>query len=365
MAVTSAALRVKKNAELLEEVERLLERISEIAQREDKKTGFCIGNTTKKVSHDHFFTPIRNTPPCIAASIIIDKVAIAETLTKAIDGRVDYIFVDTEKKISPELYSSHDVGNVERAVRHFAKKSKVLTYKGNDITVDAVDCFLAQLISRDERGLGGKKAAVIGAGNIGFKIALKLTERGANVVMVRRDMKKLKTIVRALNYIKPESTIAKISGTSRIKDALEGADIVIGLTPGTHDITQEMISLIKDGAVLIDVGKGSFDRLAAQAAEKRGLSIYRTSIAASFEGQVAMLLKTEETLKRSIGRRVVEGIPIVSGGLLGRKNEVVVDDISRPQEIYGIADGCGDFIRSLSDEQKADLSRLRGVIQNV
>ncbi len=351
-----------ESEDLLEELERTLEDILAIAKKENKKTGFCIGNTTKKVARDYFFTPIRNTSGCVAGSIIIDCVAMAEAITRAVDGRVDYIFVDTEKKISPELYSPADAGNVERAVRQLASRSKVLTYKGNDLTVDAIDCFLAQLVVSDFRGLGGKKVAIIGAGNMGFKLALKLTERGAYVVMVRRNTKVLNTIVRALNYVKPRSTIAKITGTSDIQTALVDTDIVIGLTPGTHDITREMISKVKDGAILIDAGKGSFSREAIGEAERRGLQIYRASIAASFEGQISMLLKMEEILEREAGRREINGVSIISGSLMGHKGDLVVDNFLNPTQVFGVADGTGDFNREPSDEELENLRWLRGFI---
>jgi len=349
---------VLDSEELLEQLELILKEISSIAKKANKKTGFCIGNTTKKVARDYFFTPIRNTSLCVAGSIIIDCVAIAEAITRAADGRVDYIFVDTEKKISPELYSLADAGNVERAVRQLASRSKVLTYKGNDLTVDAMDCFLAQLVVPDVRGLGGKKVAIIGAGNMGFKLALKLTERGAYVVMVRRNTKVLNTIVRALNYVKPRSTIAKITGTSDIQAALVDADIVIGLTPGTHDITREMIAGVKDSAILVDAGKGSFSAEAIEEAGRRTLPVYRASIQASFEGQVTMLLKTEEILAREVGRREIDGVSIVSGSLMGCKGDLVVDNFLNPAQVFGVADGTGDFNREPSAKEIANRQLL-------
>ena len=364
MPATFGSKRLTDSEMFLREVESVLTRVQGIAKKEGKKTGFCIGNTTKKISRDYFFTPIRNTLQCVSASIIIDRVALAELLTKTIDGKVDYIFVDTEKKISPDLYSAHDAGNVERAVRGFATKSKVLTYKGNDLTVDALDCFFAQMLSFDERGLGAKKVAIIGAGNIGFKIALKLTERGAHVVLVRRDKEKLDLIVEAINCVKPAGTIAKAVGTTDMREAVKDADVVIGLTPGTKDITAEMISLVKEDAVLIDAGKGSFSPEAIQEAERRWLKIYRASVTASFEGQINMLLKMEELLEKTVGRREWEGIAIVSGSLLGRKGEMVVDNIFDPAEIYGIADGFGDFNRNPSAKEKRNLETLAELIKN-
>lgn len=340
------------------EVDRILRQVRTLGQSENKKTGFCIGNTAKKVARDYFFTPIRNTALCVCGSIIIDKVAIAEALLQRIDGKVDYIFIDTEKKISPEMYSEHDAGNVERLARHLAVKSLILTYKGNDLTVDALDCFLAYKMGHDERGAGGKKIAIIGAGNIGVKLAIKLMERGANVFLVRRDSRKLAAIVQALNDIKPQGTIARVHGTKDIRKAAADADVIVGLTPGTEDITAAMLRKLKPGALLIDGGKGSFSRDAVKEAERQGISVWRSSIIASFEGQVAMLLKMHDLLEHPAGRKLWNGIPIVSAGLVGGHGEVIVNDIECPKEIFGIADGSGDFIRNLNAGQKKQLKQL-------
>jgi len=343
---------------LLEEVHLVLQKIKEIGRLQKKKIGFCIGNTTKKIERDYFFTPLRNAAQCVCGSIIIDRVAIAEVIARAIDGEVDYIFVDTEKKISPELYGAEDAGNVERTFRSTICKSKILTFKGNDLTVDSLDCFLAQFLAFDMRGLGAKKVAVIGAGNIGFKIALKLVERGAHVFMVRRNTKVLSTIVRALNFVKPRSTLAKIVGTSNIGLAMENADVVIGVTPGTQDITAAMLASVKPSAVLIDAGKGSFSSEAVEEAGRRCLQIFRSSIISSFEGQIAMLLKMEELLQGTVGRGTIEGVPVVSGNIVGFKGEIVVDNFICPAEIYGVADGCGDFNRSPSEHEEENLRIL-------
>jgi len=353
-----------KREELLTEMETIYRELIQIAKRENKKIGFCIGNTTQKIDHDYFFTPIRNTSRCVAGSIIIDCVSIAVEIAKALDGRVDYFFIDTEKKISPELYGESDAGNVERAVKEVVQESKILTYKGNDLIVDAIDGFLAQLITTDDRGLGGKTVAIIGVGNIGFKLALKLTERGSHVVLVRRNTKALDSIVQALNTIKPRSTIAKIHGTSSIDEAVQDADIIIGLTPGTQDITAHMIEGAKEGVVLIDGGKGSFSPEAIECATRRGLKVYRASITPSFEGQVSMLLRLEEMISREVGRLDIKGISVVAGSLLGAEGDVILDSISNPTQVYGVANGCGDFKRDLSNEEKDRLETLKEHINN-
>jgi hypothetical protein len=343
---------------------KILQEIKRVAMREGKKTGFCIGNTVKKISRDYFFTPIRNTPACVCGSIIVDCISVAKRLVDLLDGEVDYFFVDTEKKISQEMYGDNDVGNVERAVRECVKWTTILTYKGNDLTVEAIDCFLAQKVSSGIRGIGSRKVAIIGMGNIGFKLAQKLVERGANVHVVRRDINKLQIVVRALNDIKPVGTLASVEGQTDPIVAACDADILIGLTPGTGDILPAVVDVVRDDAILVDVGKGSFSRDALVCAQARGLTIYRASIAESFAGQVTMLLGMEENLFVSMGRGEIGGVPVVAGGLLARKGEVVVDSIHHPTQVYGLGDGCGDFIMDPTSDEQVKLDKVLQVIDD-
>ena len=342
---------VELQVEFLREAARQLKRVQELAERERKMTGFCIGNTTKYSGGDWFFSPILNTFRLIAGSVIVNRVSLAEEIARFLDGKVEYIAVDVEKKIPREQYGPRDVGNIERAVRRTVKKSKLLTFKGNDLTVDAIDCLMGQLVKHDERGLGGKKVVIIGSGNIGFKLALRLVEQGSNVTIVRRDKEKLDTIVKALNYVKPSETMAMISGTTDADSAVVGAQFLIGLTPGTHSISRSMIQAVAPTAVLIDGGKGSFGPDALRCAEDRGLRVYRADIRASFQARVEMLLGMEAILEKNLGRRKIQGVSVVSGGLLGKIDEVVVDNVHAPTQVHGVADGCGDFIRVLSKDQ--------------
>ena len=63
--------------------------------------------------------------------------------------------------------------------------------------------LIDQYFNNDLRGVAGKKIGIIGVGNIGSKVALYLTEKGAKVYLNRRDIKKLKKISSAINLIKP------------------------------------------------------------------------------------------------------------------------------------------------------------------
>jgi hypothetical protein len=278
---------------------------------------------------------------------------------------VDYVLIDTEKKISPELYGSDNVGNVERAVRETIKVSKVLTYKGNDMTVDSIENLIVQILTIDSRGISGKKGGIIGAGNIGSKLALKLVERGMNVTLFRRDREKLEAIVQALNFIKPKETIATITaGVDGLETAFN-ADLLIGLTPGIPVITKTMVDGMAENSILMDGGKGCCEQEAIARAKERNIGIYRADIRSGFDGHIGMALATEKLIKNGFGRNFIDGVAVVSGGLLAYMNEVVVDNVVEPSAMYGLANGLGDFIREPDEYQLQLIKTIKRKLKKV
>jgi ribosomal protein S7 len=347
-----------------QEISQIVQEVQRLAAIDSKPTGFCIGNTRKINSTGLYFSPIRKTNRVVAGSAIVYSVEQAVAVANSVDGNVDYILIDTEKKISPELYGIENIGNVERAVRETVKYSRVLTYKGNDLTVDSIESFIVQILSSYPRGLSGKKAAIIGAGNVGSKLALKLVERGMDVVIARRDKHKLDAIVKAINIIKPAETIAGASAAFDNFSAAVGVDLLVGLTQGTPVITANMVDSLAQGAVILDGGKGCCHQDAIALAEIKNVPIYRADIRPGFEAHMGNVFETERIILESLGRSNFNGVSVVSGGLLARKNEVVVDSITAPTAVFGLADGMGDFFRTPDDNQLNQLQIVRNFILN-
>ena len=347
----------------IQKVQQILQRVLEIAKAEGKLSGFCIGNTAKMESNDLYFIPIRNTPIMVTGGAVIYSVKQAIDIVKAIDGKVQYILVDAEKKISSQMSLTGEPANVERAVREETKNSRIWVYKGNDLSVDAVDALLTQLTKDSVQGIGGVDIAILGAGNLGTKLALKLVERGAHVTMTRRRKDILDTIVKAINFIKPENTTSMVIGTTDNEAAVTGAKILIGTTQGHAVITPKIVKRLADKAIILDVGKGTLCLEAIEVAKERDIKVYRLDVSAAFEGLIYKLWKTEETIEKKSGRRVLQDEVIVSGGILGRQDEIVVDDVWNPKQVYGIANGKGDFVRNLTNEQMLTIEKMKELIE--
>ncbi len=326
-----------------------------LSKKKKKKIAFLIGNTTKIEKSNFYFTPIRLTEKLIIFGIVVFDEKLVIKACKLLDGKIDLIFVDAEKKIFPKKNGAP--GNIERRVRENIKISKIYVYKGNDLTVDAVNLLISQIYNKDLRGVAGKKIAILGAGNIGSKIGLYLLESGAKVFLYRRNKKKLKCIVDAINLLKPQNTREKIYIRDKLS-SIKHADIIIGCTNGVEVINKKMLDLLKKNSILIDAGKGTISKEAIREANTRKINIFRIDIFPSLEGLISKTFSIEKQIKKIQKRKIINGINILNSGQLGNYGDIIVDDIDSINRVYGVCDGKGDFLRKIPSNYKKILNKL-------
>ena len=54
---------------------------------------------------------------------------------------------------------------------------------------------------------------------------------------------------------------------------------------------------------------------------------------------------------------------LVNSGLLGQKNDIIVDDVNNPKMIFGICDGKGDFVNSTKQKKNNITKTLYKVLK--
>ena len=333
----------------------------------NKKTIFSI-STTAKQEENSYMTPIRDCDSFVLTGCIIFDQKILPTLLKKIDGEVDVILVDSEKKIpmridnnfkdKPELYKTVgyvETGSISRICFEYIKKSKVFEFKPNDLTVNATWSFLSQRF----RFLSGKKISILGAGNIGSKLALKLVECGAEVHLHRRDFYKGHHIVHGLNLIKPEGVIANIHFHQNIMQASFLSDILIGASNGHSVIDSDVVNSVKKSCLIVDLGKNNLTKKAIKIAAQHSVEIYRTDVTPAIESYVHEVLKMQDILENSYGKKELDFCNIISGGFFGGLGDVVVDRINNPKRIIGVAQGDGALKKILNTNDKNNLKKIK------
>ena len=340
---------IQKN---LRELKKILSEVSLKAKKTRKKSAIVITTTAKKSVDDLIILPVRETIDVICGAVTIYNIRTAVRIVKEIDGKVDYIIIDAEQKVN-------GLENLLKLVSCHISKSKILTFKSNDITVDSTDAIIAKLLCNNF----DKKIAIIGAGNIGSKLALKLVERGVNVFVARRKIENASKLANALNFIKFKHSIARVIPKS-LSTIAKNADMLIGFTAGIPVINSKMISQMKKGGIIIDGGVGTIYKDAILAAQKKKIKILRVDIRSGFAATIRLLLETEELLGKTFGRNKLRGIHVVAGGFYGRYGEIILDRITRPTKIIGIADGNGGVLRGrLSPDLKYKIKIIENLIK--
>jgi spore coat polysaccharide biosynthesis predicted glycosyltransferase SpsG/putative NADH-flavin reductase len=310
--------------------------LREVSLKKNKQLAFSLEFPYSE-DKKSYLLPFRESRKYVLGACKIFKKSELYNITKLLDGNVDLIFFDAEVK-------NEEFRDVENQIQSQIKETNILPIKVNDLTALSADNLLSQLLLP----LNDKKIVIVGLGNIGSKLALKLSERGVSVLTTGRDLAKVKDKTDSLNKI-------KISGSNKIKsfdileiEEFENADAIVGFSKSySKTITKEMILKSKEEAIILDGGIGNIRDFSNFGKRK----LIRLDIRSNFAGYIDTITETNEFIKNSIGRKEMDGKSFVSGGLIGKKGEIILDSIKNPSKVIGKADGAGGLMRdSLNKE---------------
>jgi len=352
-----------------------IKELKDVAIEKNATLFFSINTATHKHSlQKPYTTPVRLLESGAICGVVVFSQIQAMIAANIAKRFVDSVLVDVEEKQGVQVdidsklvehfrikYSTKSkINSILSAVCSIIKKDRIIEYKPNDLTVDAVWSFLSAKLNH----LSGKNIAILGCGNIGSKLALKLAESGVNVIMMRRNSLKGESIVNAINLIKPSASSGLATYSSSAVQASEFCDVVISAAnANTPIVTWDVInSMSKDGFV-IDIGKGNVSPDVVKNSFKHNIEIFRADITSSLYGFISHRQKIQNIVKYKMGRaRINSDISIVSGGVIGKCREIVVDNYKTPALIYGVSDGIGNMKTSLDSIDKKNIEIVEGFI---
>ncbi len=313
----------------MENLELSIQNIKKRLDTSNKEKLLCLSTTANLNNPDVFFGGIRETPTTIAGNIIVRTLDNVEHLIEIFDGYVSYFLIDCEIK--------NEVPNLEAYALTRVHKSKVLVYKPNDFTVASLDMLLACT-----RGsLRGQKVAIIGLGNVGAKIALRLCERGANISVYERAQERMNSVITGLNITKRSDT--NIRGFASALEAIHHADIVLGCTPGIAVIDKIMVASLNAGAMIIDVGNGTLTEDGIIEARNRGIEVHVLSSFGGYLGMIEDWLFQRKMLS-GMRQKQFDNFTLIVPGMLGARGDILVDSIEQTTRVIGLCDGKGDIL---------------------
>tara|TARA_B100000963_G_scaffold357681_1_gene380470 strand:- start:5128 stop:6192 length:1065 start_codon:yes stop_codon:yes gene_type:complete len=341
---------------IVKQLEQLIKDVLDLKANKPLKLIFSLGNTKTFSDENVYFTPIRFTDEFILLGAIVYSEIEGKAILNKIDGIFDLIYIDCEKKSKSSTFKK-GLFNLERVGIESIKKSKLRHYKGNDITVDSLDKLIFNLLENKKKHVGGSNILIVGYGNIGFKISLRLVERGANVYVLTNNINRSSKLIESINMIKPNETKASVKLFDKKNIQLnKDLDVVILSHLSTIAENSLVYNRTSEFCDFIDVGKGCLNKSQLEELNKKGNSCIRLDVGDSFLGYLIQDINSLSNGFNKPKSKIIKDKRFISRGLIGAKGDIVVDNINNPKIIYGICDGTGGF------EKNKDLSKIYTII---
>lgn len=328
---------------MLKEIQSNLKLLKKEATVTGFRTAIIITVTTQSPINDVEVYPFRYFDRYVCLPVGIKNSFSGLKIAKFLDGKVDIIFVDAENK----LYSCE---NIFSKIFHAIKKTRVYPIKGNDFTADSAFSIISTIL----KNVAQKKIFIIGSGNIGSKLALKLTECGSQVFIMNSVRSSSLATARAINQLKPSECRTCVMPVTK-KTIPTNLDCIVGFTRGVPVVTREIVENLKKNGMLLDGGTGTISESGITEAKRRNIKILRLDIRVGFSYYANIILNTENFIENISGRKKVGGVHIVAGGFIGEKGDIVVDSIKKPTKIIGIANGRGGLQKNNNTYKDTDV----------
>src|SRR5699024_7188255 len=207
----------------------------------------------------------------------------------------------------------------------------------NDIAIESCDLLLRKMF---DDNLSQKNMAIIGTGNLASKIALRMAERQARVFIEGRSKEKEKMIINGINSFLPAYT--STINTMNQWDQAKPFDAVISFLSGPYWAESKLLPSIKKETLIVDGGISNFSSEFIQSMLKQDVNITRLDVRFALPYQFMDTMQDTTTFYEDIyGIKNIGDHSIVAGGYIGHEGSIIVDQIKRPTQIIGIADGMG------------------------
>ncbi|TDM12383.1 NAD(P)-binding domain-containing protein [Macrococcus lamae] len=296
--------------------------------------------TTSNHSSDFLRLPDKliNSQKCMSFSIASET--IAKEIISLFDELAFYIYVDVERKQNIDLY---------KLVNDNICSARLREIKPNDLAMDAADILIYKSVKDKDKNI-----IIVGTGNIGIKLAIRLAERNYNVFLHGRNQEKVDLFVKMINEMLP-----KYTKQIKVWDK-EPIDVLCTMISATEVIDERYLDYFNEGAIAIDGGIGNFKKSFIKRALAEGYDVLRLDVRISNDVLNGIDQSFNSTFFTEIkGERTLNTVHIVSGGIIGQSGDIIVDRIVKPKRVIGAANGIGGVKRedelSIEDHEKIRL----------
>lgn len=342
-----------KNPSIKAAATAMASEVFNIAAKTNRRSVFTIAWAPARITTTRF-PSIYADQTKVVGNAELANASDAKAVTEALDGKVDVIMVDVsglEDAATEDLLTTVD-GAVE--------KSKVLPYSDRNAHILSTEALVRDYC----HDLRSMCFAICGTNDFGLELAVRLMRSGGKVVVYDSDPQRAAEMSRILgDYAVLTRCSADVPAL--LNDMIPGSiDVLLGCKLRQIIVDTELIDYVGATGLIVDAGVGSFSPEAIIAAQERGMDIRRVDMRTGLLAEVDLALATSELVQSAQGRKIIDGVRVVGGGVIGAYGAVVVDDVANPTRVIGIADGVGGLLdnNTAATAFNEDVKRVRAAI---
>ncbi|UCF14554.1 MAG: hypothetical protein JSW59_14160 [Phycisphaerales bacterium] len=297
----------------MDQAHLIADEITSLSKKTGKESVFSL--TLSKTGYTSF-PFVRQSPSLVIGNVEASDLEEAFRQVEILDGTVDWLLLD-------ESCSQLRESGLEKRIY----KSKCSWYSEDRVLRLGICALLSQ---RRPKG----KVLLLSDRENGDLLKLSLKQQGVLVVIPHE-------VEGGIGGVFESVSEDPACGTE--KPGSVAAIVSLG-AQYAKDLSEKYVSLLSEDTIIYAARPNAFLPSFWQAAIARGQPICRVDSRAALAAELGLVIGTKKVIG-TMGSATLSGVPVVSGGVIGRRGTVVVDSVDGPTRVIGVADGSGGLLR--------------------
>ena len=110
--------------------------------------------------------------------------------------------------------------------------------------------------------------------------------------------------------------------------------------------------------IFVDIGKWNFILKKIKEINKKNINIFIFDTTSAYFSYLENLTFTQTQYETNIYKKKIKEFSFVQRGIVGQKDDIIVDDAVKPKKIFGVCNGEGDLVAHTFDQKKKLLKKI-------
>jgi hypothetical protein len=272
---------------------------------------------------------IQTTPKHVIGSVTYSTDEQLRFMLDRVEGKVDVFLLDVDTK--PHGPRS-PAGNAKAVL----KRTALLTYLEGRAWVEAVENQAVRLLAED---LEGVPVVIVGDQPKSRALAAALGERQASV------------------------TVLSDAGSAAVK-CIAAAHLLIVWHGGAQLLSSVLANRMPSCKYILYADVRGFPPELRDGLQRFGKRVVRVDMWPTIAGTLLTTHESQRVCDHAMGWGAIAGVPLVAGGAMGHRGDVVVDSVSEPSRVIGVADGSGGVEFRYTGEESERVRKVSSEINS-